>query len=348
MRIALMSAWNTDSGVAVHAEPLGKAWLNAGHELMVFSHVENDFHGDGFTREDEEFVMRCFGTQRTQHLDPRPILLADYDILVVQDLRMLPVQSLAKIFPLIKKKAWVVHILHENRLPEEPWFYEFDWDGVIYFDERQEFIKNVYPDAKYIPFPCHPWREAKKEDAKRFLGISPEKKVVLSFCQRGYEAYLRNLPSQLREEGILLFLVPKGYQMVEKEETPHWMRIVEEKPLSTERFDIYLFASDAVVLHKFQSRYHAVVSSTVFQTLGAGSPIFAPEKSDFFHPLQEEIIKYGDLEDLSQKLVSLFKEPERAHKVIDAAKGFVLMNSPQHIARMYIDFFIQIMKKSRR
>lgn len=27
MKIAMMSAWNTDSGVAVHAEPIGKAWI---------------------------------------------------------------------------------------------------------------------------------------------------------------------------------------------------------------------------------------------------------------------------------------------------------------------------------
>jgi hypothetical protein len=27
MYIAMMTAWNTDSGVAVHAEPIGKAWI---------------------------------------------------------------------------------------------------------------------------------------------------------------------------------------------------------------------------------------------------------------------------------------------------------------------------------
>ena len=32
MHIGMMTAWNTDSGVAVHAEPLGMAWHKMGHD----------------------------------------------------------------------------------------------------------------------------------------------------------------------------------------------------------------------------------------------------------------------------------------------------------------------------
>jgi len=35
MNIGMMSAWNTDSGVAIHSEPIGKAWVDMGHELTV-------------------------------------------------------------------------------------------------------------------------------------------------------------------------------------------------------------------------------------------------------------------------------------------------------------------------
>ncbi|MBW2122797.1 MAG: hypothetical protein JRH07_13280 [Deltaproteobacteria bacterium] len=117
MHIAMMTAWNTDSGVAVHAEPLGKAWLKMGHDLTVYSHVQDDYHGEGFTGEDDDYVIRCLGTQRTNLLDPRPILTTDFDILVVQDLRMLPVENLARIFPLLKNRARTVHVVHENTLP---------------------------------------------------------------------------------------------------------------------------------------------------------------------------------------------------------------------------------------
>ena len=118
MRIAMMSAWNTDSGVAVHAEPLGRVWIKMGHKLTVFTFIKDDFHGEGFTGEDEDYVIRCFGTQEhTNFLDPRPILTSDFDIFVVQDLRMLPVEQLARIFPLIKQRARTIHIVHENKLP---------------------------------------------------------------------------------------------------------------------------------------------------------------------------------------------------------------------------------------
>ena len=49
MHIAMMTAWNTDSGVAVHAEPLVKAWREMGWEVTVFSHTKDDFHGVGYT-----------------------------------------------------------------------------------------------------------------------------------------------------------------------------------------------------------------------------------------------------------------------------------------------------------
>ena len=33
MKIAIMAAWNTNSGVAMHAEPIGKAFIEMGHEV---------------------------------------------------------------------------------------------------------------------------------------------------------------------------------------------------------------------------------------------------------------------------------------------------------------------------
>ena len=33
-KIAMMTAWNTDSGVAIHAEPIGKAWIQMGWQVF--------------------------------------------------------------------------------------------------------------------------------------------------------------------------------------------------------------------------------------------------------------------------------------------------------------------------
>ncbi len=340
MKIGMVSAWNTDSGVALHAEPVGKAWLEMGHELTVFSFVREDFHGEGFTGEDEDYVIRCLGTRRkTNFLDPRPILTRTFDIFVVQDLNMLPVENLAKILPLIAKKAKTVHIVHENALPKEPWFYQFVWDGVVYFCRRQSFLKSVYPQAKLIHFPCFPERRKDQLEARTRLGLPHNKKIVYLFCQRGYDPFLRELPEEIKEKTVLLVVLPLDYEFLEAENPPPWMVIHRRETLSHEEFDDYLLASDAVILHKFQSRYRAVVSSTAFQALGAGCPILVPGQSDFFFPFREELIRYADLESLKKTLVDLLEDGERYKALQAKAEEFVRENSPRKIAGEHIELF---------
>ena len=345
MKIGMMGAWNTDSGVAIHAEPVGKAWREMGHELTVFSFIKEDFHGEGFTGEDEDYVIRCFGTQKTNFLDPRLILTKSFDIFVIQDLNMLPVENLAKIFPLIQKRAKTVHIVHENTLPQEPSFYQFDWDGVIYFCRGQNFLNEVYPEAKLIHFPCFPLRRGEKLESRKELGLPLDKKIIYEFCQRGYRPFLRELPEQLKEKAVLLIVIPPDYEFLEEESPPPWMIVRREEPLSHERFDDYLFASDAVILHKFQSRYRGVVSSTAFQVLGTGCPILVPGQSDFFFPLKYEVIRYEDTEDLKETLVDLLEDGERYRALKAKAEEFVKENLPEKIAREHIKLFHSLIKE---
>ncbi|NVM47049.1 MAG: glycosyltransferase family 1 protein, partial [Candidatus Lokiarchaeota archaeon] len=35
MKIGLMGAWNTDSGAAMHAELIGRSFVEKGHEIAV-------------------------------------------------------------------------------------------------------------------------------------------------------------------------------------------------------------------------------------------------------------------------------------------------------------------------
>jgi len=343
----MMSAWNTDSGVAIHAEAVGKAWRKMGHELTVFTFMKEDFHGEGFTGDDEDYVIRCIGTRKTNYLDPRPILAADFDIFVVQDLNMLPVESLAKIFPLIRKKAKTVHIVHENALPEEAWFYQFDWDGVVYFCHRQNSLGSVYPEAKRIHFPCFSLRKKDKMEARKKLGLPLDKKIIYEFCQRGYKPFLRNLPEELKKKAVLLVVIPLSCEFLEEDSPPSWMIIHREEALSHEKFDDYLFASDAVIFHKFQSRYHAVVSSTTFQALGTGCPILVPGQSDFFFPFKNEVVRYADIEDLRKTLVELMENGERYKALREKAEQFVKKNSAGRIAEEHIKLFNSLLKNSR-
>ena len=344
MKIALMSAWNTDSGVAVHAEPLGKAWIEMGHKITVFSFIKDDFHGEGFTGEDEDFVVRCFGTDEgTKYLDARPFLTSTYDIFVVEDLEMLPKDPLSKIFSLIKRKAKTVHIIHENALPENPAFYQFDWDAVVYFDERQSFLRDVYRNTYYIPFPCFPPRQSDKEQARRKLNLPLDRKIVLSFCQRGYSLFLPERNHEL--EGVVFLIIGPEHLDVLEKFSPDPDTVIREKDvLSKERFDDYLFASDAVVLHKFQSLRAAVVSSTAFQALGAGCPILVPRVSDYFRPLSLEVLRYADRDELRANLIDVLEGDLKSKKAREAALTYTQRYCPENIAKSYIELFESLLE----
>jgi glycosyltransferase involved in cell wall biosynthesis len=318
------------------------------HKVTVFSFVKDDFAPEHFTSKDERFVIRCFGVRRKKFIDPRPILSTDFDIFVVQNLRMLPVEALYRIFPLIRQRSRTVHVVHESELPGEPWFYQFLWDRVVYFDRRQDFLKDIYPNAEFIPFPCSPPRQGDRSGSRKKLRLPLGKKIIFVFCQREYQPYLRDLKEELKRHAVLLLVVPPVYEMLEKEAPPPWMIVREEDALSQRRFDDYLFASDAAIFHKFQSRYHRVVSSVIFQVIGAGCPIFVPKQSDFFHPLQDEVVYYKDIEGLNKGLSELLLHNEEKRKrLTDAAKVFAAMNSAEKIAQIYIESFTNVLKEGR-
>ncbi|MGB2842156.1 MAG: hypothetical protein WBC40_06730 [Halobacteriota archaeon] len=342
MKIAVMTSWNDETGAAVHAKALVNAWMEMGHKVTVFSFLREELGEDKFTGKDERHVVRCFGRN---FLDPRPILTTEFDIFVVEDLRTLPVEQLARIFPMIKERAFPVHIVHEDKLPEEAWFYQFLWDKVVYFDERQEFLRDVYPDAEYIPFPCFPVRREDKIESRKGLGLPVDKKIIYGFCQRGYLPYLRYLCEGLKYNAVLLFVVSPDFEMLEKELAPSWMIVREEGALSDERFDEYLFASDAVIFHKYQNTYHRLLSSVIFQAMGAGCPIFIPQQSQYFKPLKDEVVYYTDTEDLCRKLVAFCEDERIAKSVIESEEVFTHMNSAEKIAERYIDVFTGVLKE---
>jgi glycosyltransferase involved in cell wall biosynthesis len=340
-----MSAWNTEGGSSVHAKALVYAWQNAGHKVTVFSFIKNETSSNIFTQKDEKFVIRCFGKEGSSFFDPRPILTTDFDIFLVEDIRTLPKEELIKVFYLIRHRSRVVHVVHENSLPKEAWFYQFVWDKIVYFDKRQEFLKEVYPDAEFIPFPCLPPRYGNKEKSRKRLGLPQDKKIILCFCHQGYEPYFRDITKELRQEAVLLFLIPPGYEMLEKEGAPSHIIIREEPPLSIERLDDYLFASDAAIFHKFHSRYHRIASSLIFQVLGARCPILVPRESDFFKPLTDEVIYYKDIESINQSLINLFRDEEKRERLVEHAEVFAKMHSADKIAERYIETFTKILRR---
>ena len=346
MKIAIMAAWNTNSGVAMHAEPIGKAFKRMGHKVKVFTFNKTDYHGEGITAPDERYVIRCFGTRTgTNALNAKPFMETEYDILLVEDMGMLPVEKLANIIPIVKNKAKVVHVVHENRICEHSWFYKIHWDKVVYFDHRQDFLKSIYPDAEYVPFPAYRLRRGDKIAARKRLKLPLDKKIIYSFGHRGYHSYYRDLPPKLKRKAVLLHVVTKDYQMLEELTPADWRIVRKCNILSTKEFDDYLFAADAAIFHKFQSREHAVISSTVYQAMGTGCPIFVPSQSDFFHDWTNEVEHYRDITALNKKLITILGSEKKRNTLEERADRFVKSHSPERIAKQFIDLFERMLSE---
>ncbi|MFB3887844.1 MAG: hypothetical protein ACE144_21705 [Thermodesulfobacteriota bacterium] len=352
MKIAMMSAWNTDSGVSVHAELIGREWVKMGHQLQVFTFFESDFHGTAIVGEDEGYVVRCFTTSGSAdpRLDPRPILSADYDVFVAQDLGMLPKDDLAKIFHYIRRKASTVTVIHDSGPSPDPSFYQFDWDRIVCFDYRYEsFLEKYHPADKIctIPFPCHPLQRGNLQEARTKLGLPNKKKIVLIFGQRVKE-HLPLLPiiKEVNFHLPLLLLVVsqkdvdelEGFEGIE-------MEIRKESPTIASLYE-YLHASDVLILHRNPCE-GVVVSSAAFQCLGSGCPILA-RQSPFFETLGDVVVTYSDFREFKESLLDVLNGGERYQASQRSLESFIARNSVEAVARRYIYLFEAMIEKRRQ
>jgi glycosyltransferase involved in cell wall biosynthesis len=328
MKIAMMSAWNEDSGVSIHAELIGREWVKMGHDLKVFSFFTHDFHGTAIVGKDEDYVVRCFTTSgaKSPYLDPRPILEADFEIFVTQ-----------------------LTVIHDNGPSPDPSFYQFDWDRIVCFDHRyEEFLKKCHPEEKVclIPFPCMPLRRGDKKAAREKLGLPKDKKIILIFGQRLKEhlpilplirEVTTDFPCQLliiSQKDIDLL---KGLEMVD-------MDIRQESPSIEDLYD-YLHASDVLIIHRSPCN-GVVVSSMAYQCLGSGCPILA-SNTNFFETMKDVAVTYSDFEKFKANLVDILTEGEKYKASQSALEAFLELNSAEAIARQYIDLF-EIMLEERR
>jgi len=345
-KIAIMTAWNVDSGVFFHAYPLVRAWLEMGYDVKVLSFVREDFHGTVMFGPDEPFVIRCFGTSvKTNYLDPRPLLTLDYDVLIVEDLKMLPMSKLALIWHHVRGKAKVlIHVLHENTIygskpPQPPEFYALDWDFVVYIDERQAwFAKAIYGErARYIPWPCMPERGGDREEAREALGLPADKPIVLCYARGGYEPYLPELPDEELGDALFLILASRDFAW------PDYPQVEVRKPgpLRNEELDLYALASDAIILHKARTPAIplALKSTALYYFIGTMRPILVPRMGEPFRPHGREVLKYSDRDELRDLLVDALRDGPRSREALRAAREFVREHDPMEIARRFVELF---------
>ena len=344
MKIRMMTRWNAACGVSVHAESIGRAWVEMGDEVTILAPIEHP--STIITNKDEPYVIRCYRLNSyfskkswwkdmPFYFDPKPFLENDYDLFVVQNLEILPMAPLLEIYPKIKEKAKTLMIVHEGGLPKDPNFYKFGWDRIVCFDERyKRFLTKAFCEEKIeiIPYPCHPVSLGNKEESRKRLRLPLDKKIIFNYGMGVYR-HLHLLPKieRLSKEYSLIFLVvtdnPDWFDLWEAVSGRYRFVKLIKRALTVGELYTFLHASDAFLIHKDSSE-RVVVSSTVYLCLGSGCPILA-HAVNFVETLDKGIMKYGDL---TQRLIEVFEEKEVYKLTVKEALQYAQNNSDSIIA----------------
>jgi len=356
MRIGMMTPWNANSGPSICAELIGREWVKNSHQLKVFAH-DGSNHPDGIiVQEDEAYVERCFGTSywgRRDWLDPKAILNSQLDVFAAQNLEILPMAELIKIYEDVRRNSKTVMVVHEGHLPEKPLFYEFDWDAVVCFDKRYKmFLSKAFPQGKIhiIPFPYHPIARGNKKTSRFALNLPLNRKIVFFF---GYSAW-RNLPllpdleeiNRIYPMHILVLTTDeqsiRGFVVAAENSELSFELRREAPPLG--RLYRYLHAADVLIKHvDDKSDVHkdnVTLSSTVHLCLGSGCPILVSD-ARIFETLDGQVLKYPtkDLDRFKAQLISIFDEKEILVSLRNAVERCIDKNSAPKIAEKYINLF---------
>jgi len=315
-----------------------------GHDLNVFAPVElKGYQCD----EDEPHVKRCYTLRKYRNkpgffFDPRPFLMQDCDVFVVQNLEILPMEELLKVYPFVRERAKTVFVVHEGKPSKDPIFYEFDWDAIVCFDERyQKFLKETYSKnkIKIIPYPCHPVMHGDKVEARKKLPLPLDKKIVFNYGI-GIYRHLHLLPilERLNQNYPLVLLtlthIDDWYDLFEAVRGRYVFIELRKGDIPIRELYAYLHASDALLVHK-DSAEAIVVPSTAYLCLGSGCPILAYD-TNFFETFDREVVKYSRLE---EALIEVFEERERINETLYIAEQFVRKNSSYEIAEKFISLF---------
>ena len=352
MNIGMMCLWNAANGPSIHAELVGRAWVKMGHQLRVFSATR---HPDARPthQNDEDYVIRHFRVDqiapytRAAAFDRSPLLEQEYDVFVAQNVERLPVEELAQAFPEIKKKAVTVMVVHEGKAPEDPFYYNFEWDALVAFDERyREYLAKSFPVERIhlIPYPCHSLRLGNKRHAREKLGFEQHENLVFSFGFRPSE--VRTVLPALEEvakECPLKYVVITNPRSelgdLPRAAEKYGFLDLQVRLLPLEELYVYLHASDALLIHRESSaKYKAVLSSTVCQVLGSGCPILFHE-SNYVEHHGDEIVKYRDFDDMKKKLVDLF----HGRFDIEKVRTFLEDHDAEAIGGRFVRLFEQLL-----
>ena len=357
MKIGMMCLWNAANGPAIHAELVGRAWVQSGHKLMVFSSEE---HPDArpTLQKDEDFVIRNFRVDkvypftRAASFDPSSLLNEEYEVFVAQNVERLPADKLIEVFPEIKKKAVTIQVVHEGKAPEDPLYYKFDWDAIVCFDQRyKDYLVKSFPAERIhmIPYPYRQLEIGDKVAARKKLELPLDKKIVFSFGFRPKDIVsvipaLKELDKEYPLKYVIIANPESEVEELREAQKTYDFIDLQVRPLPQDELYTCLHASDVLLIHRDSSQmYRAVVSSSVCQVLGSGCPILFHE-SNYVELHGDEIWKYRDFDDMKVKLIDLFNDKFKLSKV----ETFLDQHNAERISNRYLELFEELIKIRNR
>ncbi len=340
MHIAVLSRWNATCGVAMHAELIVSEFLKMGHEVTVFApYVEsaNRWWHHKIVREDEDFVVRCYEERPPDEeggkINFDEILKRDFDVLLVESYGSVPHSDVQKLAGELKKKGVKTFVVIHEGFKKDLRYNDYsNFEKLAVFDSRyiNELLSSVKDKTTVIPYPCHPLNPTKRkfaEDGLKFFsfGRQPVEEYeaffkALEFLEKNYEFTYR----VIRSNGLLPY---------ERE----WL-IQERKRLKNNE-EVYeeLHKVDVFMIPKGETN-GVVVSSTLYQCMGALIPIVVPN-TRHFEMHEREVVKFNDAEDLSEKLRKLIEDENYRKEIVENAKKYVEENNSKKIAEKFLRLF---------
>jgi glycosyltransferase involved in cell wall biosynthesis len=362
LRIGIITTWNVACGAGVLAETLVREWIRVGHEVTVLAPIEPR---RPLTRTDEPYVIRCYYLESDPNYREKPLPKSemksavddrtfhdqDFDVFLINNLEIMPTEPFLPIFDAIRKKGTLmILIIHEGGLPKDRFFYAYDFDGVICFDDRytKRWVSSVYEKSQIhiIPFPVLSMPITDKYESRKILGLPLEKKIIFNYGINVHKN-LHLIPSlsELSKRYELVFLtiteVGESYELFEALKSKYPFIELMKGPIDFETMHRYLNASDAMLMHKDYADA-TVVSSTVFMCMSSNCPIVTSD-TNFVEGLHGEVLKYNTLDEMRRILENIFNGAKYTNDTIRKAHSYASINSSQIIARKYLKLFDKLM-----
>ncbi len=350
MHLCIISRWNASCGISLHAELIGREFIQRGFKLHALAPtIESanvDWHHRILDVDDEEWVIRCYEESSSGYgyIDKRVFERINCDILIIELYNRLPYRSLSHLIDKLDSK--VVVVVHSTRKEELIPLNYIRYDAIVVFDERyiNELLKDTYYDkigskTYIIPYPCvepinvEPYKPS----------FAKGKVLFFSFGRQPYNEYAEYIEAlrRLRSKYDLVYWIIRSDGLIPgvKDE---WVIQWRMRPSLTTLYR-YLKASDIHLVPKSKTK-RVVVSSTIYQTLASFVPIVTPDtryvetiptNNDGIGP----IVKYKDIKDLINKLEQLINDEELRRYIIGKAREFLETCKVSKIVERFIDLF---------